>query len=32
MSPDEGHGVWGDNLGNLYASGNVRSVAKFTKL
>ena len=32
MSPDVGHGAWGDNLGNLYMSGNVRSVAKFTKL
>ena len=30
-TPDAGHGMWGDNQGNIYLAGNVRSVAKLTK-
>jgi DNA-binding beta-propeller fold protein YncE len=31
-TPDVGHGLWGDTKGNLYLSGNARSVAKFRKV
>ena len=32
MSNYAGHGIWGDNQGNLYMSGNARSVVKMIKL
>lgn len=32
FSPDFGHGVWGDSLGNLYLSSNEKGVKKFIKI
>jgi len=31
ITPDAGHGMWGDSQGNIYLSGNTSSVAKLVK-